>query len=46
MNRIEILLTDDEYADFLDLLEHCIFSESPSINSYIAELILSKIEKE
>jgi len=44
MITITLKLNEDEYYDFMDLLENATFSDCPSINNYIAELILKKIE--
>lgn len=44
MKRINLELTNEEYYDFMDLLEHSTFSEAPFINHVIAEKILRKIE--
>lgn len=46
MRKISLLLTEDEYYDFMDLLENATFSEFPAINHLIAEIILKKIEED
>lgn len=45
MINLELELKNDEYYDFLDLLENAYLCEYPSINHEIAELILKKIEE-
>lgn len=45
MINLYLKLDNDEYHDFLDLLENAYLCEYPSINHEIAELILRKIEE-
>jgi len=44
MKTIVLDLNEDEYHDFIDLLDNCIDSEFPSINNIISEIIMRKIE--
>ncbi len=46
MRKMKILLEEDEYKEFVDLLYSLTYSDMPQVNNYILELVLKRIEEE
>jgi deoxycytidylate deaminase len=45
MKMLKLNLNNNEYYDFIDLIDNCINCEYPIINSKIAEIVMRKIKE-